>query len=235
MPFLPGTEQFVLDQMTAVESGLTGQGNAGVDFWNDMGDYGEVPYGGMAGAWDAAQAEAELRARGYGGIMLTGAPMIGPGGSTKLLTAGAGAAAAAASPAVASTLAKIFPWLLAAGGAALDYFTPGGILNQPEVIPGSTVPLGGPGLAEPPSYMVVKQWNANGAQFYRLLDGRIAVYSKKRGTWKLYRPAKNIVISRNPRVKNLLSISGKIDRMMRAFARKSPVLKYGRTARRSKR
>lgn len=85
----------------------------------------------------------------------------------------------------------------------------------------SGVPLTGPGLPEPPNYMVAKQWKANGAQFYLLIDGRIAVYSKSKKRWKVYRPAKNLVISRNPKVNSLLKASSKIDALMRALARKA--------------
>ncbi len=93
--------------------------------------------------------------------------------------------------------------------------------GQEGMIPGSMVPLGGPGLPEPPGYMIAKQWTANGAQFYMLLDGRIAVYSVKKRRWKLYRPARNLVISRNPKVNSLLKVEGKINSLMNSIARRA--------------
>jgi len=64
-------------------------------------------------------------------------------------------------------------------------------------IPGTMVPLGGPGLPEPPAAMVAKEWSTGTAQFYMLIDGRIAVYSKKKKRWKIYRPQKMAVIGKN--------------------------------------
>ncbi len=58
---------------------------------------------------------------------------------------------------------------------------------------GGTLTLGGAGLKEP---VAVKQWVANNAQFYLLADGRIAVYSRKTGKWKTYRPQKMAVIGK---------------------------------------
>jgi hypothetical protein len=69
--------------------------------------------------------------------------------------------------------------------------------------------------------MVTKQWVANQAQFYMLLDGRIAVYSKRKKRWKVYRPARNLVISRNPKVNSLLAVSGKIDKLMASIAKRA--------------
>lgn len=138
---------------------------------------------------------------------------------------------AALLPMLLPLLKAIAPQLLAAGGGAIlgGLLGGGGGGGGGQVIPGSNVPLGGPGLAEPPAYMVAKEWHANNAQFYMLTDGRIAVYSKSKRRWKVYRPAKNLVISRNPKVNSLLQVSGKIDRLMRSLAKKSSVLKYGRT------
>lgn len=47
--------------------------------------------------------------------------------------------------------------------------------------------VGGLGVA------VAKTWTANGAVFYMLTDGRIAV-QRKSGTWKVYRPPRPIVL-----------------------------------------
>lgn len=64
-------------------------------------------------------------------------------------------------------------------------------------IPGTNIILQGPGLPEPYPQQIVKEWHANGSQFYLLTDGRIAVYSKKTGRWKAFRPPKLAVIGKN--------------------------------------
>jgi len=77
----------------------------------------------------------------------------------------------------------------------------------------SGVPLGGPGLAEPPARMVVKEWRANQAQFYLLTDGRIAVYSRTKRRWKVYRPQKMAVIGKNmPSHRNLTRLRRNLKR-----------------------
>lgn len=80
-------------------------------------------------------------------------------------------------------------------------------------IPGTMIPLGGPGLPEPPAAMVAKEWSTGTAQFYMLIDGRIAVYSKKKRRWKVYRPEKMAVISKRlPSHRTLVRLKGKLDR-----------------------
>lgn len=72
------------------------------------------------------------------------------------------------------------------------------LLGDPATtIPGTNIILQGPGLAEPYPAMIVKEWVANGSQFYLLTDGRIAVYSKSKKRWKAYRPPKLAVIGKN--------------------------------------
>ncbi|GAI21466.1 unnamed protein product, partial [marine sediment metagenome] len=90
-----------------------------------------------------------------------------------------------------------------------------------QLIPGTNIPLGGPFLAEPPAAMIAKEWNTGTAQFYQLIDGRIAVYSKKKKTWKAYRPAKHIVVSRNPRMGTLLRASSRIDKLWAGISKKA--------------
>lgn len=58
------------------------------------------------------------------------------------------------------------------------------------------VQFGGPGLPEPPANQVVKEWRANNSQFYLLTNGKIAVYSRTKRRWKVYRPQKLAVIGK---------------------------------------
>lgn len=126
-------------------------------------------------------------------------------------------------------------WLAAAvgigaaaiGAVGVEKMVNGG--TQLVNVPGpGWLPLGGPGLKEPPAYMVVKEWRANNAQFYKLLDGRIAVYSRKKQTWKVFRPARHIVISRNPKVNNLLKADKKINALMEVIARRAGMVQKKR-------
>lgn len=121
--------------------------------------------------------------------------------------------AAAAIPGVATALGISLPeGVLAAlglvgavygGYQALGGGEGGGILGNNllggdvSTIPGTDIVLQGPGLPEPYPRQIVKEWVANGSQFYLLTDGRIAVYSRSKRRWKAYRPPKLAVIGKN--------------------------------------
>lgn len=130
-------------------------------------------------------------------------------------------------PILAAAGVTVPAWLLAAVGLAVGA---GAVAKQVEThyvnVPGpGWLALGGPGLKEPPAYMVVKEWRAGEAQFYKLIDGRVAVYSRKKGTWKVFRPQKHIVLSRNPKVNDLIRADRKIDVLMKALARRAGLVK----------
>lgn len=136
--------------------------------------------------------------------------------------------AAALVPAAGAALAKwgvpaVATGAIAALGAGALGAWAGGLFGGggQAVIPGTNIPLGGPFLAEPPAAMIAKEWNTGTAQFYQLIDGRIAVYSKKKRTWKAYRPAKHIVVSRNPRMGTLLKASRRIDKLWGGINKKA--------------
>lgn len=121
-------------------------------------------------------------------------------------------------------MAALPGWAKVLGGAAITAGTLGwlgGGNNQ--VI--NNIPLGGPGLAEPPAQQVVKEWETQGAQFYLLTDGRIAVYGKKSKRWRVYRPQKHIVVPRNPRLGTLLRATKRIDRMWVGIRKKTRKIK----------
>lgn len=83
-----------------------------------------------------------------------------------------------------------------------------GVPSLPGLSPGT--PEGLPG-------QVVKSWTANGVPMARLADGRMAAYSKKRGTWKLWRPKKPIVIyaSGSSDLRTLLRADKSVDNQLR--------------------
>lgn len=127
----------------------------------------------------------------------------------------------ALAPAIAALPAVVTGGVAAAGLGALGAWAGGLFDGGASVIPGTNIPLGGPFLPEPPAAMIAKEWNTGTAQFYQLIDGRIAVYSKKKGTWKAYRPAKHIVVSRNPRMGTLLKASRRIDKLWTGINKKA--------------
>lgn len=63
--------------------------------------------------------------------------------------------------------------------------------------------------------VIVKTWQTfpGGPVFTMFSNGKIAV-RRKNGTLKVYRPARNIVISRNPRVGTLLRADSRMDSLI---------------------
>lgn len=167
-------------------------------FERDWSEWWQTMIGGIAQPTDVREA------------ILPGAAALIPAAGTAL-AGWVGALPAVATGAIgAAGLGALGAWaggLFGGGGAA--------------VIPGTNIPLGGPFLAEPPAAMIAKEWNTGTAQFYQLIDGRIAVYSKKKKTWKAYRPAKHIVVSKNPRMGTLLRASSRIDKLWSGINKKA--------------
>jgi hypothetical protein len=135
---------------------------------------------------------------------------------------GVGAALLAAVPVVGSAIGTALglpAWLLsilgiggaavAAGGLGVDLWP-----FDVTTIPGTDVELGGPGLAEPTA---LRQWVAGGTQFYKLADGRMASYGRASKRWRVWRPQKMLVLSRNPRVKNLLTADKRLHKLMKGM------------------
>lgn len=185
----PGQGRSLLNPTTTAQSVL--------DFWN---------------AYDAAQTAATPAA---GVAVGAGAGQVVPTTTTPTTQVQPQPVmqAVGAVPAVADALGISLPEGLVAGlgavGAlyaayqALGGGEGGGILGNNllggdvSTIPGTNIILQGPGLPEPYPQQIVKEWSANGSQFYQLTDGRIAVYSKKTGRWKAFRPPKLAVIGKN--------------------------------------
>ncbi|PCH75931.1 MAG: hypothetical protein COB96_07400 [Planctomycetota bacterium] len=65
--------------------------------------------------------------------------------------------------------------------------------------------------------MTVSTWDANGVEFHRLSDGRLAVRNKH-GVWKIWRPRKPVVLftTGNANLKDIL----KADRILQKEAKK---------------
>ncbi|GAI15734.1 unnamed protein product, partial [marine sediment metagenome] len=113
-------------------------------------------------------------------------------------------------------------------GTGIGLSTAAPVVAAPEGLP-----LVGPGVAEPPTMMVKKTWvqhvfgRVNGSakemklHFYALVDGRIAMYHAYKKYWTVWRPKKNIVLSSNPRLKDLRKLDrvyNRMQKMVRKFA-----------------
>lgn len=152
---------------------------------------------GISGKQAQAMIEAELAKQGG---LTTQEPATAGFGLEAIIAALSAIGIAIPEP---ITTALGIAGLTYAGAQALGLGEGGGIggINllggDTTTIPGTDIILQGPGLAEPYPSMIVKEWNANGSQFYLLTDGRIAVYSKRTKRWKAYRPPKLAVIGKN--------------------------------------
>lgn len=91
------------------------------------------------------------------------------------------------------------------------------------------VPTGGPGVPEPPKWMIAKAWNVKvdsneygtfRMYYFRLTDGRCMSYHSPTKTWKIWKPKKHIVISKDPRVSTLRKLgrlNKRVEKMLRPF------------------
>lgn len=114
----------------------------------------------------------------------------------------------------------------------------GGDMSNGAVMTGvGGVPISGPGVPEPPRYMVARQWNIvthsdeHGTfrvYFFKLIDGRIMCYNPAKNEWKIWRPKKHIVISRDPRMSTIRKLERTYNSVIRKLARKSKALKLAR-------
>ena len=114
--------------------------------------------------------------------------------------------------------------LLTGGGSAGGN---GGSMTTGTSVDGATslssVPFGGPGVPEPPAGMVAKQWKTKAfsgtkgeywVYFFKLIDGRIICWNEAKREAKMWRPKKNMVLSNNPRLPDLLRFSKKANKML---------------------
>ena len=85
------------------------------------------------------------------------------------------------------------------------------------------VSFGGPGVPEPPAGMVAKTWKTKAfsyskgeywVYFWKLLDGRILCWNEARREAKIWKPKKNMVLSQNPRLPDLLKFTKKANSLL---------------------
>jgi len=91
------------------------------------------------------------------------------------------------------------------------------------------VPISGPGVPEPPHQLVARHWHLKVQSkewgsfymfYWRLIDGRCMSYHSPTKTWKIWKPKKHLVISRDPRVSNLRALARlnkRVEKMLKGF------------------
>ena len=96
------------------------------------------------------------------------------------------------------------------------------------------IPVGGPGVPEPPKQWIAKEWNVKvdskqhgtfRMYYFSLIDGRQMSYHSPTKTWKIWKPKKHIVISSNPRVKMLSKLNRlnkRVEKMLKPYQPKKP-------------
>jgi len=156
--------------------------------------------------------------------------------STALSTVGGAVAKTGLGAALAAlgiTLPTGIAALLGVGVGAVGATLAGGVLGGNGSTTVDGIPVGGPGVAEPPAGMVAKQWhmlvhsNTTGwywIYFFKLHDGRIMCYNPPVG-WKIWRPKKMIVLSPDPRMSMIKKLDKVYNRTMRTLAKKTKALK----------
>jgi len=103
------------------------------------------------------------------------------------------------------------------------------------VMNGGGVPVGGPGVPEPPSQMVAKQWKTKAfsntvgeywVYFFRLVDGRMMCYNAAKRTWKMWRPKKPIVLYKGSiTLSQAVRTQRMLDRLWKTVAKRTKALK----------
>lgn len=106
------------------------------------------------------------------------------------------------------------------------------------------VPVGGPGVPEPPAYMVARQWKTKAfsktageywVHFFRLIDGRIMCYNAARRSWKMWRPKKPIVLYRGKvTLSQAVRVQSMLDKMWKKVAKNTKALKMATASTRRK-
>jgi len=164
--------------------------------------------GAMTGEQNQILAQIAALLAKFGPAILAGLGGTALGG----LLGGAGGEASIGSGSTPTAEGLKWPWETPKGEGFIAPWTP-----QVTLPSGLTGQLGAGYAGQNVAY----SWSTGTAEFFRLTDGRIAV-QKKNGVWKLYRPAKHIVIPRDPKIGTLLRAHKKVNKMVSRLASKVP-------------
>jgi len=178
--------------------------------------------GGFAGrglGWAAGKYILKKSGRGFTGALATAGGKIGTVAGVGLLLAdvidtgiayieGDIFTSGARKPIVPKPLVPLVKdSSLGTGGARS--MEPGVSLSLRDAQVGSVLPT-------PTGAMVTRTWSANGTPFVMTADGWIYV-QRRNGSIKRYKPPRNIVISRNPRVGSLIKADKKLSRLKKGL------------------
>lgn len=100
---------------------------------------------------------------------------------------------------------------------------------------GGAVPVGGPGVPEPPRAMVAKEWKTKAfshtvgeywVYFFKLHDGRIMCYNAAKRSWKMWKPKKPIVLYRGKvTLSQAVKAQRMLDKLWKTVAKRTKALK----------
>ena len=116
-------------------------------------------------------------------------------------------------------------------GTEVDLYGRSGV-----VMNGGGVPVGGPGVPEPPAEMVASHWsvevhsNAAGTfnlWFFKLVDGRMMCFNPAKNTWKMWRPKKPLAVMYRGKtsLSQAVKVQKYLDGMWKTVAKKTKALK----------
>lgn len=199
---------------------------------NPEGDLSSSHVGPATGT--PAQTTTQYTAGGSP-LAIAGVPAVGLGGVGQALALLGKATGSL--PAWLTGAAAVGGTAIAAYGG-LQAITGGDLFGSTGAMTVGGVPLGGPGVAEPPAAMVEKAWKVmvhkntgplgvlTGESnwwiyFWKLRDGRVMMWDAGNNRAKIWRPKKHIVISSNPRLSQLKKLDrtyNKVQKMVRRYA-----------------
>ena len=116
-------------------------------------------------------------------------------------------------------------------GSDVDLYGRSGV-----VMNGGGVPVGGPGVPEPPAAMVAHHWSVEvhskaagtfNLWFFKLVDGRMMCFNPAKNTWKMWRPVKPLAVMYRGKtsLSQAVKVQKYLDKMWHTVAKKTKALK----------
>lgn len=174
--------------------------------------------------------EGDLAMNGIGGLSPYAQMVLQTGMSAQQRAAAAAdpeilqASLGALIPGAIGLAGRVAPWLARiglVGGAGYGAYELAGFGQQGQLPGMGGIPIVGPGAPEPAAQYIAKEWSTGTARFYMLIDGSICC-RKKNGVWKRWKPARHIVIPRDPKIGTLLRAHKKVNTLVNRLAKRVP-------------
>lgn len=120
---------------------------------------------------------------------------------------------------------------MANGDTGVDLYGHEGV-----VMNGGGVPVGGPGVPEPPQRMIAKQWKTKAfsntigeywVHFFRLVDGRMMCYNAAKREWKMWRPKKPLAVLYRGKItlSQAVKVQAYLDKLWKNVAKRTKAIK----------